>query len=345
MKEVLEAMEREAQSQLQTAAEMQSVEAVRLRLLGKKGSLTDLLKTLGGLPPQERPAAGALINGARERIEAAIEQKAAQLRASARTAQLSAEKVDVSAPAPKLPIGALHPLTQTQEKLMEIFTGMGFEVLDGPEVEWDRYNFEMLNIPKHHPARDMQDSFFFSDNIVLRTHTSPMQARTMERYTKESRKPPIRIVCPGRVYRVDEVDATHSPVFHQMEGLVVDEGITMADLKGTLGVFAREMYGEGTQTRFRPSYFPFTEPSAEVDVTCAACRGAGCRICKGTGWIEILGAGMVNPAVLRMCGIDPERYSGFAFGMGIDRVTNLKYNVTDMRLLFENDLRFLAQFL
>ena len=236
-------------------------------------------------------------------------------------------------------VGSAHPITLVMDELIDCFTGLGFEVMEGPEVELDHYNFELMNLPKNHPARDAQDTFYMDDNIVLRTHTSPMQARAML-----TRKPPIRIICPGRVYRADEVDATHSPVFSQCEGLVIDEGITMGDLKGTLDTFAREMYGEGISTRFRPSFFPFTEPSAEVDVTCAACKGKGCRICKGTGWIEILGAGMVNPNVLEMCGIDSRKYTGFAFGIGIERVTNLKYNVPDMRLLFENDLRFLSQF-
>ena len=247
--------------------------------------------------------------------------------------------MDVTEPRAFAHQGTLHPISLVQAELVDIFTGMGFEVVEGPEVELDTYNFELLNLPKNHPARDAQDSFYIEDNIVLRTHTSPVQARTML-----TRKPPIRIVCPGRVYRADELDATHSPVFHQMEGLVVDRDVTTGDLKGTLDAFAQGLFGEGITTRFHPSYFPFTEPSAEVDLTCMACRGKGCRVCKGTGWIEILGCGMVNPRVLSMCGIDPDVYTGFAFGMGLERIAMLKYGISDMRLLYEGDLRFLRQF-
>ena len=275
----------------------------------------------------------------RSEIEDWIDERSRELAAREEEERLKKETLDISIPGDPVPMGCEHPLSSTLERIIDIFVGMGFSVAEGPEVEQDKYNFELLNLPKNHPARDAQDTFYFNENLLLRTHTSPVQARTML-----SQKPPIRVICPGRVYRADEVDATHSPVFSQCEGLVIDKGITMANLKGTLDAFAHQMYGEGIRTRFRPSFFPFTEPSAEVDVTCAACKGEGCRICKGTGWIEILGAGMVNPHVLEMCGIDPDVYTGFAFGIGIERVTNLKYNVPDMRLLFENDLRFLAQF-
>ena len=254
-------------------------------------------------------------------------------------ARLAAEAIDVTLPGVERTAGSLHPMNIVLDDLLNIFTGMGFEAVEGPEIEYDHYNFELLNVPKNHPARDAQDTFYIDDNVVLRSQTSPVQARIMT-----TRKPPIRIISPGRVYRADEVDATHSPVFHQIEGLVIDENISIADLKGTLDTFAKRLYGEGIVTRFRPSFFPFTEPSAEVDLTCASCRGKGCRMCKGTGWIEVLGAGMVNPRVLEMCGIDSKKYQGFAFGMGIERLTLLKYNVPDMRYLYENDVRFLKQF-
>lgn len=315
------------------------LERVRVRVLGKKGELTQLLRGMGALPAEERPAAGALVNEARSFLEGAMEAKAAELEQKEKAERLLREAVDVTLPVPERTAGSLHPMNIVLNELLTIFAGMGFEEVEGPEVEYDRYNFELLNVPRNHPARDAQDTFYIDDNIVLRSQTSPVQARTMLK-----RKPPIRIVCPGRVYRADEMDATHSPVFHQLEMLAVDKGLSMSDLKGTLDTFARRLYGEGTATRFRPSYFPFTEPSAEVDISCVACRGKGCRMCKGTGWIEILGAGMVNPKVLSMCGIDPAVYSGFAFGMGLERVTLLKYNIPDTRHLYENDLRFLSQF-
>lgn len=339
MQEKLNEIRQSVRAKLDAAAGSASIEDIRVSVLGRKGELTALLKGMGKLSPEERPVVGQKVNALRAEIEGWLERKSAELAEKEKEQRLAAETLDISIPGEAVAMGNEHPLSSTLEKIISIFTGMGFSVAEGPEVELDKYNFELLNLPKNHPARDAQDTFYFNENILLRTHTSPVQARTML-----SQKPPIRIICPGRVYRADEVDATHSPVFSQCEGLVIDEGITMGDLKGTLDTFARELYGEGISTRFRPSFFPFTEPSAEVDVTCAACKGKGCRICKGTGWIEILGAGMVNPNVLEMCGIDPTKYTGFAFGIGIERVTNLKYNVPDMRLLFENDLRFLSQF-
>ena len=316
-----------------------SLEQIRVGMLGKKGELTGLLRGMGKLPPEERPRMGQLVNDVRAALEAKLEERAAELRAREKQARLAAEAIDVTLPGPERGAGSLHPMNIALSKMIEIFVGMGYEVVDGPEVEYDHYNFELLNVPKNHPARDAQDTFYVEDNIVLRSQTSPVQARVMT-----TRKPPIRIISPGRVYRADEADATHSPVFHQMEGLVIDENITMGDLKGTLDEFARQMLGQGIKTRFRPSFFPFTEPSAEVDLTCANCKGEGCRMCKGTGWIEVLGAGMVNPRVLEMCGIDSTRYSGFAFGMGVERMTLLKYNIPNLRYLYENDLRFLTQY-
>jgi len=315
------------------------LEQIRVGVLGKKGELTGLLRGMGKLPPEERPKMGQMVNDVRAALEARLEARAEELKAKEKAARLQAEAIDVTLPGPERSAGSLHPMNIALKKMVEIFVGMGYEAVEGPEVEFDHYNFELLNIPKNHPARDAQDTFYINDNIVLRTHTSPVQARIMT-----TRKPPIRIVSTGRVYRADEADATHSPVFHQMEGLVIDENITMGDLKGTLDEFARQMFGEGIRTRFRPSFFPFTEPSAEVDLTCANCRGEGCRMCKGTGWIEVLGAGMVNPKVLDMCGIDSTKYSGFAFGMGVERMTLLKYNIPNLRYLYENDLRFLTQY-
>ena len=326
-------------AELQEARATSKLEQIRVSVLGKKGELTGLLRGMGQLAPEERPRMGQLVNDVRKAIEEELEKKGAELKELEKNARLEAEAVDVTLPGPERAAGSLHPMNIALNRMVEIFTGMGYEVVEGPEVEYDHYNFELLNIPKNHPARDAQDTFYVDDNIVLRTHTSPVQARIMT-----TRKPPIRVICPGRVYRADEADATHSPVFHQMEGLVIDENITMADLKGTLDEFARQMYGEDISTRFRPSFFPFTEPSAEVDLTCANCHGAGCRMCKGTGWIEVLGAGMVNPHVLEMCGIDPKKYSGFAFGFGVERVALLRYNIPNLRYLYENDLRFLTQY-
>ena len=325
--------------ELAKAESSAALEQIRVGVLGKKGELTALLRGMGKLPAEERPRVGQRVNEVRSELEGALEAKGEEIKARDKAARLEAEAVDVTLPGPARGAGSLHPMNIALERMIDIFVGMGYEVVEGPEVEYDHYNFELLNLPKNHPARDAQDTFYIDDNIVLRTHTSPVQARIMT-----TRKPPIRIVCPGRVYRADEADATHSPVFHQMEGLVIDENITMGDLKGTLDEFARQMYGEGIRTRFRPSFFPFTEPSAEVDLTCANCHGEGCRMCKGTGWIEVLGAGMVNPKVLDMCGIDSKKYSGFAFGMGVERIALLKYNIPNLRYLYENDLRFLTQY-
>lgn len=282
---------------------------------------------------------GQLVNQLRQELEDAVAEKNQAVQAKLQKEQLQKEKLDVTMPGKKTASGGLHPLNVVLDDIIDIFQSMGFDVIDGPEVETDYYCFQALNVPEDHPARDMQDTFYLTENLLLRTQTSAAQARTME-----NTKPPIRVICPGRVYRADEVDATHSPVFHQIEGLVIDKGVTMCDLKGVLEQFAHEIYGEDTQIRFRPSFFPFTEPSVEVDVTCSACGGKGCRVCKGAGWIEILGAGMVHPRVLQMGGIDPEEYSGFAFGIGLDRLTTTRYKISDIRLLFENDLRFLEQF-
>ena len=339
VKEALEAIRRTAIERLDAAKDLKSLDELRVALLGKKGELTAILKQMGKLTPEERPVIGQLANEVRADIEKELETRMAAVKQAMQDARLEAERLDVTLPGKKPLLGKKHPLTLVLDELKDIFLGMGFDVVQGPEVELDYYNFEALNIPKNHPARDAQDTFYIDDNVVLRTHTSPMQARTML-----TRKPPIRVICPGRVYRADEVDASHSPVFHQMEGLVIDKDVTMADLRGTLNAFAERLYGKGITTRFRPSFFPFTEPSTEVDLTCAACHGKGCRVCKGTGWIEVLGGGMVNPKVLEMCGIDSSVYSGFAFGIGLERIAMQRYSIPDMRLLYEGDLRFLGQF-
>lgn len=335
----LEAIAEKAKAEIVAAADEKNIEELRVRYLGKKGELTALLKQMGSLSPEERPVMGQRVNEAKAKLEALISGKKNELKAKATELKLKAETIDITMPAKAQPHGKLHPLNTVLDDMIDIFQSMGFDVLDGPEVETDHYNFECLNVPADHPARDMQDTFYLGEGLLLRTQTSAAQIRTME-----IRKPPIRIICPGRVYRADEVDATHSPVFHQIEGLVVDKGITMCDLKGVLEQFAREIYGPETKVKFRPSFFPFTEPSVEVDVTCSECGGKGCRVCKGSGWIEILGAGMVHPNVLKSCGIDPEVYSGFAFGIGLDRTTTTRYKISDIRLLFENDKRFLEQF-
>jgi len=337
MKELLKSIKEKAMQQL--AAEDANIEEIRIKYLGKKGELTSVLRGMGQLSAEERPKIGQLANEIRESIEKAIEGKSIQIKQRTLDKALKNEKIDVTMPSNMQTIGHIHPLTVVQRELEEIFIGMGFSIAEGPEVEYDYYNFQALNIPENHPARDTQDTFYITDKILLRSQTSPVQARTMEK-----QKPPIRIISPGRVYRSDAVDATHSPLFHQLEGLVVDKGITMGDLKGMLELFAKNMFGEGTKMRFRPHHFPFTEPSAEVDVSCFVCGGKGCRLCKGEGWIELLGAGMVHPNVLRICGIDPEIYSGFAFGLGIERIVMTKYGIDDMRLLYENDVRFLSQF-
>lgn len=335
----LEAIAEKAKAEIVAAADEKNIEELRVRYLGKKGELTALLKQMGSLSPEERPVMGQRVNEAKAKLEALISGKKNELKAKATELKLKAETIDITMPAKAQACGKLHPLNTVLDDMIDIFQSMGFDVLDGPEVETDHYNFECLNVPADHPARDMQDTFYLGEGLLLRTQTSAAQIRTME-----TRKPPIRIICPGRVYRADEVDATHSPVFHQIEGLVVDKGITMCDLKGVLEQFAREIYGPETKVKFRPSFFPFTEPSVEVDVTCSECGGKGCRVCKGSGWIEILGAGMVHPNVLKSCGIDPEVYSGFAFGIGLDRTTTTRYKISDIRLLFENDKRFLEQF-
>ena len=345
MKEQIDSVLQKARQMLGAAQTMQDLEQVRVQLLGKKGELTGILKQLGKLSAEERPKMGQLANEVRGQIEAHIQEKTRELQEAALACRLQEETLDITMPAVRQPAGSLHPLSIVLNDMIDIFKSMGFDVVDGPEVETDYYNFEALNVPADHPARDMQDTFYLGDNLLLRTQTSAAQIRTME-----SRRPPIRMICPGRVYRADEVDATHSPVFHQVEGLVVHKGITMCDLKGTLEQFAREIYGKDAKIKFRPSFFPFTEPSVEVDVSCPKCGGAGhtaagdCSVCKGSGWIEILGAGMVHPRVLSGCGIDPQVYSGFAFGIGLDRLTITKYKISDIRLIFENDLRFLEQF-
>lgn len=337
MKDILQKIRAEAMDAL--VASGADLEEIRIRYLGKKGELTQVLRGMGKLTPEERPVIGELANKVRSEIEAALEKKSTELKNAALTAKLKKQTLDVSAPGETFKVGHTHPLDAVQKNMEDIFIGMGFEIAEGPEVETAYYNFEALNTPEDHPARDIQDTFYITDNILLRSQTSPVQIHVME-----NKKPPIRVISPGRVYRADEVDATHSPLFHQLEGIVIDKGVTMGDLKGTLETFAKEMFGTETRLRFRPHHFPFTEPSAEVDISCFVCGGDGCRVCKGEGWIEILGCGMVHPNVLKGCGIDPDEYSGFAFGMGIERITMAKYNITDMRHLYENDVRFLAQF-
>ena len=337
MKEKLAKIQSEALEQINSDGA--DLEQIKIKYLGKKGELTAVLRGMGALSAEERPVVGQLANEVRASIETAIREKLQAEQAKQLEEKLKAEKLDVTMPGTPAPVGHIHPLTRVQRELEDVFIGMGFSIVEGPEVELDYYNFQALNIPENHPARDTQDTFYITDNILLRSQTSPVQVRTMEK-----QKPPIRIISPGRVYRSDALDATHSPLFHQLEGLVVDKGITMGDLKGTLEIFAKRLFGEKTQIRFRPHHFPFTEPSAEVDVSCFVCGGKGCRLCKGEGWIEILGAGMVHPFVLSNCNIDPEEYSGFAFGMGVERIAMTKYGIDDIRLFYENDERFLKQF-
>ena len=339
MQQKLEEIRVAAKAALSAAEDAKAVDELRVRYLGKKGEITAILKQMGSLSAEERPKMGQLANEVRADIENAVAVALNEMNEKALKLRLEKETLDVSIPGNQQEVGSLHPLNSTLNKLIDIFKSMGFDVVDGPEIETDYYNFEALNVPQDHPARDMQDTFYLTENMLLRTQTSATQIRTMEKRT-----PPIRMICPGRVYRSDDVDATHSPVFHQVEGLVVDKGITMCDLKGTLETMAKEIYGSDTKVKFRPSFFPFTEPSVEVDVSCSECGGKGCRVCKGSGWIEILGAGMVHPKVLAGCGIDPEEYSGFAFGIGLDRLTTTRHKISDIRLLFENDLRFLKQF-
>ena len=339
MRDKLQQIKENAMREIQESGDLSKLNEVRVAILGKKGELTAVLKGMKDVAPEDRPKVGQWVNETRAAIEEKLDETKKKLEAAALDAQLKSEVIDVTLPAKRNKIGHSHPNAEVLDKVKRFFTGMGYEVVEGPEVEYDYYNFEALNIPANHPAKDEQDTFYINDKIVLRTQTSPVQVRVME-----SKKPPIRMIAPGRVFRADEVDATHSPSFHQIEGMVIDKGITFADLKGTLAEFAKEIFGEDTKVKFRPHHFPFTEPSAEVDVSCFKCGGKGCRFCKGEGWIEILGCGMVHPKVLRMSGIDPEEYSGFAFGIGLERITLLKYEIDDMRLLYENDDRFLKQF-
>ena len=341
MKEQLEAIRKQALEAVAGTQAGSELEAVRVQYLGKKGALTAVLKQMGKLSPEERPVMGQLANEVRAELEKAIEVQSAALAEKALEAKLAAETVDVTIPGKRAQVGHKHPMYTALDEFKEIFINMGFEIFDGPEVEQEDYNFTKLNTPDDHPAREWSDTFYLTEDsrILLRTQTSPMQIRAMEEHGV-----PIRMISPGRVYRKDEVDATHSPMFHQIEGLVVDKGVTMADLKGTLNAVIREIYGSGTKTRFRPHHFPFTEPSCEVDIQCHKCGGKGCPTCKGEGWIEVLGAGMVHPKVLRGCGIDPDEYSGFAFGFGLERMAMGRFKISDLRLIFENDIRFLEQF-
>lgn len=339
MEEKLTAMAGEAREKLLEAESLEEINNIRVKYLGKKGELTRVLRGMGSLPPEERPRVGQLANQVRAELEELLEKRAAEIKQKELETRLERERIDVTLPGTPFMLGKNHPLTRIQEEIENIFLGLGFSIAEGPEIETDYYNFEALNIPKDHPARDMQDTFFTGPEVLLRTHTSPIQIRAME---KAAPQVPLKIIAPGRVYRRDD-DATHSPMFHQVEGLAVDTHITFADLQGVLQVFAEEMFGPETRTRFRPSYFPFTEPSAEVDISCVNCGGSGCRVCSHTGWLEILGCGMVHPRVLEVSGYDAEKYTGFAFGMGVERIALLKYNIDDMRLFFDNDLRFLSQ--
>ncbi|NWG03830.1 MAG: phenylalanine--tRNA ligase subunit alpha [Syntrophaceae bacterium] len=334
----LERLQNEIAVSISQAATEKELSEIRVKVLGKKGTLTQLLKRLGTLPEKDRKEIGKKANQVKESTEARIEEALFLLSERERKEALEREKIDVTLPGRRIPVGKRHPLTQTLDQIIDIFSRLGFEVVEGPEVELDYYNFEALNIPKGHPAREMQATFFISEDVVLRTHTSPVQVRTMEK-----KQPPVRVICPGAVYRCDS-DPTHSPMFHQVEGLLVDKGITFADLKGVLTVFVHQMFGKETKLRFRPSFFPFTEPSAEIDIECFICNGKGCGVCSQTGWLEILGSGMVDPAVYKFVNYDPEEVTGFAFGMGIERIAMLKYGIHDIRLFFTNDLRFLKQF-
>ena len=338
MKEQIEAHLQQALADLDGAVSEEEIQELRVKYLGKKGALTLIKKGLGSLSPEERPVVGQSVNIISNRLVEKIDNALSALRNARKEESLQKERIDVTLPGRRRPTGSKHPITRVTEEITEIFAGLGFQVAEGPEIELDYYNFETLNFPKDHPARDMQDTFFIDDNILLRTHTSPVQVRTMLKHA-----PPVRIIAPGTVYRCDS-DATHSPMFHQVEGLMVDQGITFGDLKGILTIFVNQFFGKGIGVRLRPSFFPFTEPSAEVDIACVICKGKGCRVCKNSGWLEILGAGMVDPEVYRHVHYDPETISGFAFGMGIERLAMLKYGINDMRLLFENDLRFLRQF-
>lgn len=335
----LEQIRAEAAKAFESAATLQEIDALRVRFLGKKGELTAVLRGMGALSPEERPKVGQAANEVRELIEEILEDKKSAVLKALREEKIKNERIDVTLPGKRPNSARRHPLSQVLNEVNSIFLGMGFEIAEGPEIEYDYYNFEALNIPKNHPSRDSQDTFYITENILLRTQTSSVQIRVME-----NKKPPIKMIAPGRVFRSDAVDATHSPMFHQIEGLVVDKGVTMGSLKGTLEMFLKNLYGENVNVRFRPHHFPFTEPSAEVDISCFVCGGSGCRVCKNEGWIEILGAGMVHPRVLEICGIDPDEYSGFAFGVGLERIVMGRYGIDDLRLFFENDIRFLKQF-
>lgn len=339
MKQQLENIKINALKAIEEVKNSNELENIRVKYLGKKGELTAILRGMGALSKEERPVIGKVANEVREAIEASIEKSIFDIKSKEKALKLQNEIIDISLPGKKPLIGKRHPLELTLNRMKEIFIEMGFSIEEGPEVELDHYNFEALNIPKNHPARSEQDTFYINDDVVLRTQTSPVQARVMEKQT-----PPIKMISPGKVYRSDAVDATHSPIFYQMEGLVIDKGVTFADLKGTLELFAKKMFGDHVKTKFRPHHFPFTEPSAEMDATCFVCNGEGCRVCKGSGWIEFIGCGMVHPQVLKNCGIDPEVYSGFAFGFGVDRITMLNYEIDDIRQLYESDMRFLNQF-
>ena len=339
MKEEIAKIKENSIKEINECKDQKTLNEIRVKYVGKKGELTAILRKMGTLSPEERPIIGSLVNEIRDELESLIENKEKEFQKEELLKRLETENIDVTEPSKKTNLGSLHPITQIIKEVEEIFLGMGYEISDGPEVEKAIYNFDKLNTPPDHPARDIQDTFYISDDIVLRSQTSPVQARVME-----NQKPPIKIICPGAVYRSDSVDSTHSPVFHQIEGLVIDKNISMTDLKGTLEMFAKKCLGENTKIRFRPHHFPFTEPSAEVDVSCFVCGGKGCRVCKNEGWIELLGCGMVHPNVLKNCGVDSEEYSGFAFGFGVERIAMAKFGIEDMRLLYENDVRFLKQF-
>ena len=338
MKAQLDNLRRSAESELESARSREELTAIRTKYLGRKGLLTSILRDLGNVPVEERPGIGKLSNEIKEYLSAKLDRRIEAIDAELKGDALKRDRIDVTLPGRRISPGRTHPISQISDEISQIFVGLGFSVVEGPEVEFDYYNFEALNMPKDHPARDMQDTFYVNDNIVLRTHTSPVQIRIMEK-----QKPPVRVICPGKVYRCDS-DTSHSPMFHQIEGLLVDKGITFGDLKGVLTSFARQVFGKNAILRFRPSFFPFTEPSAEVDIRCVMCEGAGCRVCGQSGWLEILGSGMVDPEVFKVVGYDPEEVSGFAFGMGLERIAMLKYGISDIRLFFENDIRFLNQF-
>ncbi|WP_026766559.1 phenylalanine--tRNA ligase subunit alpha [Selenomonas ruminantium] len=341
MEEKISELKAAAVAEVKAASDMTALNDIRVKYLGKKGEFTSILRGMGSLSAEERPKVGKIVNVAKAEVEEAINVQAGELKAKELSARLASEKIDVTLPGRNVPQGHLHPLTLTMQRIKDIFVHMGFSVEEGPEIERDYFNFEALNLPKDHPARDMQDSFYITDEILMRSQTSPVQARTMQ--ANEPNKP-IRMIAPGRVYRRDEYDATHSPMFTQVEGLVIDKGISFADLKGTLELFLHQIFNENVGVRFRPSFFPFTEPSAEVDISCVMCHGEGCKVCKGTGWLEILGAGMVHPHVLEMSGYDPKVVSGFAFGLGVERIAMLSYGIDDLRLFYDNDVRFLQQF-